>query len=131
MSEEVFYHYTDAESAQDIFLSGKICPSLFSQGNAVHGDGVYLTTLEPRLGREVIANNNWGGLITGQNINQIDKYMSINQLVAASATIKKEGRKTNYLTKTELLFSATRPRRTVKPSITRKQSGCVEETTRI
>ena len=27
--------------------------------------------------------------------------MSINQLVAASATIKKEGRKTNYLTKTE------------------------------
>ena len=47
MSEEVFYHYTDAESAQDIFLSGKIRPSLFSQGNAVHGDGACSTGTVP------------------------------------------------------------------------------------
>jgi len=66
MSEEFFYHYTDAESAQHIFLSGYIRPSVPSPRDAVHGAGVYLTTLEPRLGREVVAYNNWGGTFTGQ-----------------------------------------------------------------
>jgi len=67
MSKEFFFHYTDADSAQQIFLSGKILPSA-STADAIHGNGVYLTTCEPSLGREVIANNNWG--ILGLN-NQI------------------------------------------------------------
>jgi len=66
MTEEFFYHYTDAQSAQEIFLSGTIEPSAISRGNAVHGTGVYLTTLDTSHGREVIANNNWGGVVTGQ-----------------------------------------------------------------
>ena len=83
-----FYHYTDAKSTQDIFLTGKIRSSLSSQRNAVHGDGVYLTTLEPRLGREVIAKNNWGGFITGQN-NQIDKMECYFEVLLPSSKVKR------------------------------------------
>ena len=45
MTEEYFYHYTTQKAAKDIFLSGKILPSLAANGDAAHGDGVYLTTL--------------------------------------------------------------------------------------
>ena len=72
MTEEFFYHYTNAISAKRIFLSGKILPSRMSNGDAVHGDGVYLTTLEPRLGRETIEKNNWDGAARSQ-----DKKMEV------------------------------------------------------
>ena len=52
MTEEYFYHYTSEAAAKDIVLSGIISPSLAANGDAAHGDGVYLTTLDPRLGRE-------------------------------------------------------------------------------
>ena len=70
MTEEYFYHYTDRTAAKAIFISGKILPSLAANGDAAHGDGVYLTTLDPSLGREVVKNNNWNGLAEG-----IDKKM--------------------------------------------------------
>ena len=60
--EEFFYHYTTKEFAVDIFLAGRILPSISIKGDAVHGDGVYLTTLEPRLGMITVQNNNWNGL---------------------------------------------------------------------
>ena len=44
-----------------LLLSGKILPSRAANGDAAHGDGVYLTTLEPRLGRDTVQNNNWSG----------------------------------------------------------------------
>ena len=62
MTDEYFYHYTDKDAARDIFTSGKILPSLAANGNAVHGDGVFLTTLDPSLGKEIVENNNWDGL---------------------------------------------------------------------
>ena len=62
MSEEYFYHYTNHASAIAIFLAGKIEQSLRSNGDAVHGDGVYLTTLDPKLGKEVVGKNNWDGV---------------------------------------------------------------------
>ena len=63
MSEEYFYHYTTINAAKDIFLSGIIYPSEKNNNrDAIHGDGVYLTTLEPRLGREVVQKNNWDGM---------------------------------------------------------------------
>ena len=62
MSDEYFYHYTNYDGAKAIFLSGKILPSLAANGNAVPGDGVYLTTLDPRLGRDTVQKNNWAGL---------------------------------------------------------------------
>ena len=62
MSEEYFYHYTNHASAKAIFLAGKILPSLRSNGDAVHGDGVYLTTLDPKLGKDIVGKNNWDGV---------------------------------------------------------------------
>ena len=62
MTEEYFYHFTDAEGATAIFLSGKILPSLAANGDAVHGDGVYLTTLDPSLGKETVGQNNCDGV---------------------------------------------------------------------
>ena len=62
MSDEYFYHYTNKESAIEIFLEGKIEPSLRSNGDAVHGDGVYLTTLDPKLGKDIVGKNNWDGV---------------------------------------------------------------------
>ena len=51
MAEEVFFHYTSIKAAYMIVYEGKI--------DAIYGEGVYLTTLEPRLGEETIKNNNW------------------------------------------------------------------------
>jgi len=63
MSEEYFYHYTNFSSARQIFIQGKILPSQKTKGDAVHGDGVYLTTLDPKLGKEAVWKNNWDGVI--------------------------------------------------------------------
>ena len=76
MTEEFFYHYTTKEAATGIFLSGKILPSLGSKGDAAHGDGVYLTTLEPRLGIDTVKNNNWAGL-AGNGDKKVEAYYEI------------------------------------------------------
>ena len=76
MTEEYFYHYTDMEAAQEILLAGNILPSLVDNGDAAHGDGVYLTTLEPRLGKETIKNNNWAGM-AGSMDKKLDVYFEI------------------------------------------------------
>ena len=62
MSEEYFYHYTSKDAAMLIIHEGKILPSLKANGDAAHGEGVYLTTLEPGQGEETIKNNNWDGV---------------------------------------------------------------------
>jgi len=41
------------------------------RGDAAHGDGVYLTTLEPSLGRDTVTANNWDG--AGGAVSQSDK----------------------------------------------------------
>ena len=61
MSEAYFYHYTTRDAAWNILREGKIVPSVAANGDAVHGDGVYLTTLDPRQGEAAIKNNNWDG----------------------------------------------------------------------
>ena len=76
MGEEYFYHYTTHVAAKNIFLSGKILPSLSAKGHAALGDGVYLTTLDPGLGRETIKNNNWDGSGGGMN-KKLDVYFEI------------------------------------------------------
>ena len=68
MTEEDFYHYTSENGAAAILYSGKVRPSLSSSSrDASYGDGVYLTTLEPRLGRNTIAKNNWDGVARRQD----------------------------------------------------------------
>merc|ERR1712142_622543 len=67
MSEEYFYHYTNKSGAENIILSGKIRPSLKSNGDAIHGDGVYLTTLDPNLGKDMVGKNNWDGVERSQD----------------------------------------------------------------
>jgi len=75
MSQEIFYHYTSTESANNIVYQGKILPSLKVNGDAVYGEGVYLTTLEPRHGPGVIRNNNWDGVAATRN--NIEVYFEI------------------------------------------------------
>ena len=65
MAEEFFYHYTSKIVAKSIIRRGKILPvsdSLEANGDALHGEGVYLTTLEPGHGEEIIKHNKWGGV---------------------------------------------------------------------
>ena len=62
MSHEYFFHYTTKDGATQIFIGGKIKPSLRANGDAIHGDGVYLTTVDPHLGKETVLNNNWDGI---------------------------------------------------------------------
>merc|ERR1712179_645918 len=59
---------TSKEAAKFIISEGEILPSLGDNGDAIHGDGVYLTTLEPGLGEETIKNNNWDGVAATKNI---------------------------------------------------------------
>ena len=56
------YHYTDFSSARRIFIQGQILPSQKAKGDAVHGNGVYMTTLDPRLGKDTVWKNNWDGM---------------------------------------------------------------------
>ena len=87
MTEEVAYHYTTEEAAKAIVLAGEISPSLQANGDAAHGDGVYLTTLEPRLGRSVIVNNNWDGL-AASNDKKLEVYFEIMMPSSKVARIK-------------------------------------------
>ena len=48
MTEVYFYHYTTEDAARRIVREGEIFPSVAAGGDAVHGEGVYLTTLDPR-----------------------------------------------------------------------------------
>ena len=75
MSHEYFYHYTTIEAAKDIFLSDMIKPSLAANG-ARHGDGVYLTTVDPHLGRQTVLNNNWAGIVQVP-IQKLERYFEI------------------------------------------------------
>jgi len=76
MSYEYFYHYTTKKGAKKIMLSGKIEPSLRANGNAIHGDGVYLTTVDPLLGKETVSNNNWDGLARSSS-DKMERYIEI------------------------------------------------------
>ena len=76
MSHEYFYHYTSKDGAKGIVLSGKIAPSLRANGDARYGDGVYLTTVDPSLGKEIVINNNWDG--TARNSSKkMEQYFEI------------------------------------------------------
>ena len=76
MTNEDFYHYTTKDGAVDIFLSGKIKPSRGGNGDAVHGEGVYLTTVDPSMGRETVVNNNWAGSGRGSS-DKLERYIEI------------------------------------------------------
>ena len=76
MTEVFFYHYTTQDAALDILREGAILPSVASNGDAVHGDGVYLTTLDPRQGEDTIKNNNWDGAAAGAE-KKIEVYFEI------------------------------------------------------
>ena len=74
MSEEFFYHYTNTRNATPIILSGKILPN----GDAVHGEGFYLTTSVPCLVCQTVINNNWDGSGTARRQNdEKDSYFEI------------------------------------------------------
>ena len=76
MSHEYFYHYTTKDAARRIVLSGKIKPSPASNGDAGHGDGVYLTSLEPVLGKKTVGKNSWDG-ITRHPGDKMERYFEI------------------------------------------------------
>lgn len=91
MTEELFYHYTNRSSAKAIFLSGKILPSLRANGDAVHGDGVYLTTLDPVLGKDTVGENNWDGMIRHHD----DKMECYFEILMPSSNVRHAREKRN------------------------------------
>ena len=76
MAEVYFYHYTTRKAAHGIVRKGRINPSVAANGDSIHGDGVYLTTLDPRLGEATIKNNNWDGVAAGAD-KKIEVYFEI------------------------------------------------------
>ena len=74
-TEEFFYHYTSKKAAKLIIFKGNILPSLEANGDAIYGEGVYLTTLEPGHGEETIKNNNWDGVAASKT--NIEVYFEI------------------------------------------------------
>ena len=84
MAEEFFYHYTSKEAAELIIFEGEILPSLESNEDAVHGNRVYLTTLEPGYGEETIKNNNWDGL--AKTMTDIEAFFEI--LIPSSKVVR-------------------------------------------
>ena len=55
------YHYTDTTSAKKILGSGVLKPSLREKGDALHGDGVYFTSLPQTTGYKELHENNYDG----------------------------------------------------------------------
>ena len=76
MTEVYFYHYTTQAAARNIVRAGQILPSVAAAGDAAQGEGVYLTTLDPRQGETTIKNNNWDGAAAGAG-KKIEVYFEI------------------------------------------------------
>ena len=51
-------------------------PSLSVNGDAVHGDGVYLTTVDPSLGKETVGKNNWDGS-SNASTQKMERYFEL------------------------------------------------------
>ena len=59
--KQTYYHYTTATFAEKIMKSGSINKSDVTRGDAVYGNGVYLTQKPPDSGKLNIAINNYDG----------------------------------------------------------------------
>ena len=46
--KDVYWHYTNNDSAKSIMMSGELRPSHQAVGDAVYGDGVYATKMSPK-----------------------------------------------------------------------------------
>ncbi|XP_033738243.1 uncharacterized protein LOC117325855 [Pecten maximus] len=57
-----YFHHTNVEHAEAILRDGVIRQSRGGGGDAVYGDGTYLTRLGPKRSAGEIARNNWDGL---------------------------------------------------------------------
>ena len=58
---DTYYHHTDPNSAVKIIESQKIRQSKVKHGDAVKGDGAYLTKLGPSNSKHEVAKNNFDG----------------------------------------------------------------------
>ena len=88
MCYEYFYYYTTALPAKTIILADAIPPSLGAAGDA--RDGVYLTTLCPSYGRDVIAYN-VRGTDDGSPDQPIEVYIELSlptRLVSRAADLR-------------------------------------------
>eukprot|EP00092_Neocalanus_flemingeri_P056642 GFUD01067171.1.p1 GENE.GFUD01067171.1~~GFUD01067171.1.p1 ORF type:complete len:209 (-),score=41.13 GFUD01067171.1:59-685(-) len=103
MSEELFYHYSTMAGAKAIFLSGKLHPNLAVNGPAVHGDGVYLTTMDPKRGREQVGRNNWDGITRRQD----QKMESYFEILLPSKKVKRAKERRNIQVHTGVLHLAS------------------------
>lgn len=56
---DTYYHYTDEKGAEGIKESGVIKKSSIDRGDAVFGDGTYLTRVPPTTSKYDIAVNNY------------------------------------------------------------------------
>ena len=75
----VYYHYTDKDSLKKIKRSKRIKKSVLSNKDALYGEGVYLTRLDPQNESkfEIAMNNYDGGWLQGLREGKIDCYIKI------------------------------------------------------
>ena len=59
-ASEFLYHYTNESGKNGILTNGLIQASQSKEGDAVLGEGVYLTELGPEHGKATILRNNYG-----------------------------------------------------------------------
>jgi hypothetical protein len=66
------YHYTTADGCKGILKDGRIRRSTDTARDAVLGEGVYLTSLQPSTGDWRLIKNNWDGKRSTM-LNKLDK----------------------------------------------------------
>ena len=109
MAEEFFYQYTSKKATKLIIFKGNIFPSLEAIRDAIFGEGVYLTTLEPGHEKETIKNNNWDGVAASkQRISRPDFWLRYRDLISRSLHDKTRPRlfssESQYQDETEIFF---------------------------
>ena len=77
----ILYHYTTEEGAKGILKDGAIKPSVRkgtgrTKDDALFGQGVYLTSLQPGIGKQIIALHNYDG--NNKNVQKMIKSGKVN-----------------------------------------------------
>ncbi|KAL8617163.1 hypothetical protein ACOMHN_014333 [Nucella lapillus] len=91
-----FYHYTTNSGCQGIKQSGEIMESITLDGgdDARFGRGVYLTTLPPSAGKEVIIKTCWSANVVTHFLQtgRVDYYIKVTipPNLVERATIKRD-----------------------------------------
>lgn len=93
-AQKVFYHYTSEDNLKDIKSSMQLKPSLGSNGDAIYGDGVYMTDLQPSLGQKKLTSRIGDGIAANGKERVANSYVKITEknMKAAGYEVKQASR---------------------------------------